>query len=99
MKRLEKLRSSPQRKGLSRSAARGYYNQVLSVGHTAENALAYTRQHHPYFVPSVAEAVAAPVMNPVSLQPVPVAQPVAQPACWPSWTGSEPCLGGDFIKY
>ena len=62
------------------SAAQDYYNQVLAMGHTPENALAYTRQHYPNFVPGVAEAVAAPVMAPVSQQPVPAAQPVAQPA-------------------
>lgn len=62
------------------SAAHDYYNQVLAMGHTPENALTYTRHHYPNFVPGVAEAVPAPVMAPVSQQPVPVAQPVAQPA-------------------
>ena len=62
------------------SAAQDYYNQVLGMGHSPENALAYTRQHYPDFVPGVAEAVAPPVLAPVSQQPVPAAQPVAQPA-------------------
>ena len=62
------------------SAAQDYYNQVLGMGHSPENALAYTRQHYPDFVPGVAQAVAPPVMAPVSQQPVPAAQPVAQPA-------------------
>ena len=62
------------------SAAQDYYNQVLSMGHSPENALAYTRQHYPDFVPGVAQAVAPPVLAPVSQQPVPAAQPVAQPA-------------------
>ncbi len=62
------------------SAAQDYYNQVLSMGHSPENALAYTRQHYPDFIPGVAAPVAAPVVAPVSQQPVPAAQPVAQPA-------------------
>jgi len=62
------------------SAAQDYYNQVLGMGHSPENALAYTRQHYPDFVPGVAEAVAPPVLAPVSQQPVPAAQPVAQSA-------------------
>ena len=62
------------------SAAQDYYNQVLGMGHSPESALAYTRQHYPDFVPGVAEAVAPPVLAPVSQQPVPAAQPVAQPA-------------------
>ena len=62
------------------SAAQDYYDQVLGMGHSPENALAYTRQHYPNFVPGVAEAVAPPVLAPVSQQPVPAAQPVAQPA-------------------
>ena len=32
------------------SAAQDYYNQVLGMGHSPENALAYTRQHYPDFV-------------------------------------------------
>ncbi len=62
------------------SAAQDYYNQVLGMGHSPENALAYTRQHYPDFVPGVAAPVAAPVVAPVSQQPVPAVQPVAQPA-------------------
>ena len=62
------------------SAAQDYYNQVLGMGHSPENALAYTRQHYPDFVPGVAQAVAPPVLAPVSQQAVPAAQPVAQPA-------------------
>ena len=62
------------------SAAQDYYNQVLGMGHSPENALAYTRQHYPDFVPGVAQAVAPPVVAPVSQQAVPAAQPVAQPA-------------------
>ena len=62
------------------SAAQDYYNQVLGMGHTPENALAYTRQHYPDFIPGVAAPVAAPVMTPVSQQAVPAVQPVAQPA-------------------
>lgn len=62
------------------SAAQDYYNQVLGMGHSPENALAYTRQHYPNFVPGVAAPVAAPVMAPVSQQAVPAVQPVAQPA-------------------
>ena len=62
------------------SAAQDYYNQVLGMGHSPENALTYTRQHYPDFVPGVAQAVAPPVVAPVSQQPVPAAQPVAQPA-------------------
>ena len=62
------------------SAAQDYYNQVLGMGHSPENALAYTRQHYPDFVPGVATPVAAPVMSPVSQQAVPAVQPVAQPA-------------------
>ena len=62
------------------SAAQDYYNQVLGMGHSPENALAYTRQHYPDFVPGVAAPVAAPVMAPVSQQAVPAVQPVAQPA-------------------
>ena len=61
------------------SAAQGYYEQVLGMGHSPENALAYTRQHYPNFVPGTADAVAAPVMTPVSQQAVPAVQPVAQP--------------------
>ena len=62
------------------SAAQDYYDQVLGMGHSPENALAYTRQHYPNFVPGVAAPVAAPVMAPVSQQAVPAVQPVAQPA-------------------
>ena len=62
------------------SAAQDYYDQVLGMGHSPENALAYTRQHYPDFIPGVAAPVAAPVVAPVSQQPVPAAQPVAQPA-------------------
>lgn len=62
------------------SAAQDYYNQVLGMGHSPENALAYTRQHYPDFVPGVAEAVAAPVATPVAQEAVPVPQPVAQTA-------------------
>ncbi len=62
------------------SAAQDYYNQVLGMGHSPEDALAYTRQHYPNFVPGVAAPVAAPVMAPVSQQAVPAVQPVAQPA-------------------
>jgi len=62
------------------SAAQDYYNQVLGMGHSPENALAYTRQHYPDFVPGVAEAVPAPVPAPVSQQPIPAAQSVAEPA-------------------
>ena len=58
------------------SAAQDYYDQVLGMGHSPENALAYTRQHYPDFVPGVA----APVVAPVSQQAVPAVQPVAQPA-------------------
>ena len=61
------------------SAAQDYYEQVLGMGHTPENALAHTRQHYPDFIPGVAEAVAPPVMTPVSQQAVPVAQNVALP--------------------
>jgi len=62
------------------SAAQDYYNQVLGMGHSPENALNYTRQHYPDFVPGVAQAVAPPVVAPVPQQPVSAAQPVAQPA-------------------
>ena len=62
------------------SAAQDYYNQVLGMGHSPENALAYTRQHYPDFVPGVAAAVAAPVATPVAQEAVPVPQPVAQTA-------------------
>ena len=62
------------------SAAQDYYDQVLGMGHSPENALAYTRQHYPDFVPGVAPPVAAPVVAPVSQQAVPAVQPVAQPA-------------------
>ena len=61
------------------SAAQDYYEQVLGMGHSPENAVAYTRQHYPNFVPGTADAVAAPVMTPVSQQAVPAVQPVAQP--------------------
>ena len=61
------------------SAAQDYYEQVLGMGHTPENALAHTRQHYPDFIPGVAEAVAPPVMTPVSQQAVPAAQNVALP--------------------
>ena len=61
------------------SAAQDYYEQVLGMGHSPENALAYTRQHYPNFVPGTADALAAPVMTPVSQQAVPAVQPVAQP--------------------
>ncbi|DAC21860.1 MAG TPA: hypothetical protein D7H91_03545 [Candidatus Poseidoniales archaeon] len=61
------------------SAAQDYYDQILGMGHSPENALAYTRQHYPNFVPGVAEAVAPPVLAPVSQQAVPAVQPVAQP--------------------
>ena len=61
------------------SAAQAYYDQVLSMGHSHENALAHTRQHYPDFVPGIAEAVAAPVMTPVSQQAIPAAQNVALP--------------------
>jgi hypothetical protein len=61
------------------SAAQAYYDQVLSMGHSHENALAHTRQHYPNFVPGIAEAVAAPVMTPVSQQAIPAAQNVALP--------------------
>ncbi|MGB0594868.1 MAG: hypothetical protein ACPGMY_07060, partial [Poseidonia sp.] len=54
------------------------------MGHSPENALAYTRQHYPDFIPGVAAPVAAPVVAPVSQQPVPAAQPVAQPAIAPA---------------
>ena len=66
------------------SAAQDYYDQVLGMGHSPENALAYTRQHYPDFIPGVAAPVAAPVVAPVSQQPVPAAQPVAQPAIAPA---------------
>jgi len=46
------------------SAAQAYYDQVLSMGHSHENALAHTRQHYPNFVPGIAEAVAAPSDDP-----------------------------------
>ena len=62
------------------SAAQDYYKQVLGMGHSPENALAYTRQHYPDFVPGVAAAVAAPVATPVAQEAVPVPQPVAQTA-------------------
>ena len=62
------------------SAAQDYYNQVLGMGHSPENALAYTRQHYPDFVPGVAAPVAAPVMSPASQQAVPAVQPMTQPA-------------------
>ena len=62
------------------SAAQDYYNQVLGMGHTPENALAYTRQHYPDFIPGVAEPLAAPVAAPVSQQAVPAVQPEVQPA-------------------
>ena len=62
------------------SAAQDYYNQVLSIGHSPENALAYTRQHYPDFVPGVSTAVDAPVLAPVSQQAVPAVQPAAQHA-------------------
>ena len=75
----EKTSSSNQHKPMVMSAAQDYYEQVLGMGHTPENALAHTRQHYPDFIPGVAEAVAPPVMTPVSQQAVPVAQNVALP--------------------
>ncbi len=62
------------------SAAQDYYDQVLGMGHTPENALAYTRQHYPNFIPGTAESLPAPVMSPAAQQAIPAAQPVAQPA-------------------
>ena len=62
------------------SAAQDYYNQVLGMGHSPENALAYTRQHYPDFVPGVAEAVAAPAPTPAAQTAIPAVQPVAAPA-------------------
>ena len=62
------------------SAAQDYYNQVLDMGHSPENALAYTRQHYPDFVPGVAEAVAAPAPTPPAQTAIPAVQPVAAPA-------------------
>lgn len=61
------------------SAAQDYYDQVLGMGHSPENALAYTRQHYPNFIPGTADALPAPVMSPASQQAIPAAQPVAQP--------------------
>ena len=49
------------------STAQDYYEQVLAMGHTPENALLHTRQHYPDFTPNVAGAV-------------PAAQPLAHPA-------------------
>jgi len=62
------------------SAAQDYYDQVVAMGHSAENALAHTRQHYPDFVPGVADSIAAPVLTPVSQEAVPVPQPMAQTA-------------------
>ena len=61
------------------SAAQDYYDQVLGMGHSPENALAYTRQHYPNFIPGTTDSLPAPVMSPVSQQAVPAVQPVAQP--------------------
>jgi hypothetical protein len=49
------------------SAAQDYYNQVFGMGHSPENALAYTRQHYPDFVPGIADAVPAPPPHAVLL--------------------------------
>ena len=61
------------------SDAQAYYDQVLGMGHTEANALAYTRQHYPDFIPQpTAQAPPpAPVPQPaVELQPA-VMQPAA----------------------
>ena len=60
------------------SAAQDYYNQVLGMGHSPENALAYTRQHYPDFVPGETAAIPAPAPTPLSQAPVQAPQPVAQ---------------------
>ena len=60
------------------SDAQAYYEQVLGMGHTEANALAYTRQHYPDFLP--APATQAPPPSPVP-QPTAELQPaVMQPA-------------------
>jgi len=60
------------------SAGHDYYQQVLAMGHTPENALAYTRQHYPDFIPGRTQAVAAPVVAPLSQQSIPAATPTPQ---------------------
>ena len=61
------------------SAAKDYYEQVLSMGHSAADALAHTRQHYPDFVPGDAQPIAAPAPTPMSQQAIPAVEPVSQP--------------------
>ena len=61
------------------SAAQDYYDQVLAMGHSAEDALAHTRQHYPDFIPGDAAPIAAPAPKPMSQQAIPAVEPVSQP--------------------
>jgi len=60
------------------SAEQQYYEQILSMGHTPESALTYTRQHYPDFIPGEAESIPAPVSEPISQQAIPAQQPVME---------------------
>lgn len=77
------------------SDAQAYYDQVLGMGHTEANALAYTRQHYPDFIPQPTAQAPPPapvpqptgelqpaVMQPaaVTSSPVPSPQPATSPA-------------------
>ena len=86
------------------SAAQDYYKQVLGMGHSPENALAYTRQHYPDFVPGVAAAVAAPVATPVAQEAVPSPNPwhkrPSRPPLPPPlrWLPLRPLRGGQRLR-
>ena len=56
------------------STAQDYYEHVLAMGHTPENALLHTRQHYPDFTPNAASA--APAAHPVA-HPAIVAAPAS----------------------
>ena len=60
------------------SAAQTYYDGLLGQGYTAEQAMEYTSQHYPEFVPSMAAPVTAPMVA-APIAAAPVAQPMAQP--------------------
>jgi hypothetical protein len=77
------------------SDAQAYYDQVLGMGHTEANALAYTRQHYPDFIPQPTAQAPPPepvpqptvelqpaVMQPAAVTSAPVASP--QPATSPA---------------
>jgi len=60
------------------SDARAYYDHVLGMGHTEANALAYTRQHYPDFIPQ--PTAQAPPPAPVPQPTVELQSAVIQPA-------------------